>query len=113
MIISSPAKGGPGYMAAAEMYFNFHIPGVMLGHILLGYMIGRIHQTLAHLQANAHYMAATAVFFFTCLIWIRNEMSYVTQIMFLWGVLFWLMPRIGKTLMPWKSAREVRTVSAQ
>jgi len=35
-------KGGYGYALGAEWYFNFGIPGVLLGMILTGYLTGRV-----------------------------------------------------------------------
>ncbi|MGI3212208.1 O-antigen polysaccharide polymerase Wzy [Roseovarius tibetensis] len=95
-------KGGPGFMAIAEMYINFHVPGVAAGHVLLGYVTTRLHRTLSDTRTSAHALAFAGVLFFALLIWVRNEFTFVTQICFLWGVLFMVFPFIARSLVPWR-----------
>ena len=80
--------GGPGFMAIAEMYVNFHVVGVAAGHMALGYVTTRMHRTLRQGRMSAHALAFSGVFFFAILIWVRNEISFVAQISFLFCVLF-------------------------
>lgn len=101
-------KGGPGFMAIAEMYINFHVPGVAAGHVLLGYVTMRMHRTLSNAQTSAHVLAFAGVFFFALLIWVRNELSFVVQICFLWGVLFVVFPFIARSLVPWRKVPRQR-----
>lgn len=97
-------KGGPGFMALAEMYINLHIWGVAVGHALIGYVTSRLHQKLLNGSASAHLLGFAGVFFFTLLIWIRNEFSFVSQICFLWVVLFWFLPDGLRRIVPWHSS---------
>ncbi len=71
-----PAKyaqgGGYGYAAGAEWYFNFGIPGVLLGMILFGYLFAGIRSID---QRGAYMLLVSAVSFSVGLLIVRNVVA--------------------------------------
>ncbi|WP_170551114.1 O-antigen polysaccharide polymerase Wzy [Ruegeria atlantica] len=96
-------KGGPGFMAISEMYLNFHVFGIAAGHAILGRILTRMHYNIRTPNISTHAIAFSAVFFFTLMIWVRNEFSFVAQICFLWAMFFWIFPHACQHILPWKN----------
>ncbi|WP_404324954.1 oligosaccharide repeat unit polymerase [Cobetia sp. UIB-001] len=95
-------KGGPGYMAVAEFFINFHVLGVIFGHLILGYLTTRMQYSMHKLGISAIKVAFYATVFFALLLWIRNEFSGLLQVTFYWSICFLLLPVLLKRLLPWR-----------
>jgi hypothetical protein len=69
--------GGLGYAMGAECYFNFGMPGVLIGMALLGYLTTRLRNAAPR---SALRLVASALFFAAMCIYVRNELSYPLRI---------------------------------
>jgi hypothetical protein len=71
-----PAKyaqgGGYGYAAGAEWYFNFGIPGVLLGMVLLGFLLASIR---AADHRSPYRLLVSAISFSVGLLIVRNVVA--------------------------------------
>lgn len=65
--------GGYGYAMGAELYYNFGMPGVLLGSLLLGYITGRVRNSA---RVSPIRLVASAVLFGAMAILVRNTFGY-------------------------------------
>lgn len=98
-------QGGPGYMAISEMYVNFGAPGIAVGHFGLGYFLSRLQKSydarISHTGGLG--VSFSAIILFTFIIWIRNESSYVAQVLFYWILIFSFLSRFVARTISWKN----------
>jgi oligosaccharide repeat unit polymerase len=66
-------KGAFGYSLGAELYFNFGVPGVLLGAILFGYLTAGVRNGA---RRSSMSLLWSALFFASGGIVVRNVMSY-------------------------------------
>lgn len=71
--------GGPGFMAVGELFLNFHVAGVVFGHLVLGFGLMRLWSSASMAALSPSVLAFGAVVFFALLLWIRNEFIIVLR----------------------------------
>jgi oligosaccharide repeat unit polymerase len=64
--------GGYGSSMVGELYFNFGVPGILLGCALLGFVSGRLRSGA---QDSAFKLTASALFFGAMIIHVRNPIG--------------------------------------
>jgi oligosaccharide repeat unit polymerase len=87
--------GGYGYAMAAEWYYNFGWPGVLIGMTGVGYLMARIRN-----RSNRSTMALlwSATFFAGLAMWIRNVAGFPLKVM-IWPIIgMWVVDRLVRLL---------------
>jgi hypothetical protein len=99
--VSNPVKyerllGGYGYALGAEWYFNFGLPGVLLGMILTGFATARMRGAS---RRSAMWLLTVTLFYGMMLAIVRNDLGYPLRTL-LWPLVgmwilqaFWPRPR--------------------
>jgi hypothetical protein len=82
--------GGYAFAMAAEWYWNFGFPGILLGLTWMGFMAAWLRNKGAE---SAFLMAATSLWIAMMSINVRNAMGYPSR-MFLWGFVALLVLRL-------------------
>lgn len=103
MFLIPTRQGGPGYMAIAEMFQNFGVLGIALGHFLIGIFLARAQVRINKKNLSVRELAFLGCFFFTLIIWVRNEFTAVSQTIFYFWFLFWFVPCVLAPFIPRKS----------
>ena len=91
--VANPIKyqrllGGYGYALGAEWYFNFGMPGVLLGMILTGFVTGWVR---ARSRRSAAWSTFAALFYGMMLAIVRNDLGYPLRTL-LWPLVgLWLL----------------------
>jgi oligosaccharide repeat unit polymerase len=67
------AGGGYGYAMGAEWYYNFGMPGVLLGSMLFGWITGRMRNAVT---GSALQLVASALIFGAMSVLVRNTFGY-------------------------------------